>query len=111
MSKNIFILYDEKCRFCTRFAHWATEKNSSLAIVPIRSKEAKQLLKKRGAHFIDLQTVYFIKEEKVNTRSLAIFNIAYHLPFPYRLLSVFKFLPRSFTDYCYKIFAKYRTKF
>lgn len=105
------IVYDNKCKFCTRFANWAIETNPILSILSIREKEAKELLRNLGIRFIDLQTIYFVDETKIYVRSKAIFKICKFFNYPWKIISVFDFLPAILTDYFYKLFAKYRYYF
>ncbi|VDH06578.1 thiol-disulfide oxidoreductase DCC family protein [Bergeyella zoohelcum] len=105
-----YIIYDKKCEFCTKFSNWNKVQNSHLKTIPIRSKEAKSILRERGLQFIDLQTIYFVDDKEVFNRSKAVFNIFSNFKYPYKLFSVLKILPQSFTDYFYKIVAKYRYK-
>ena len=104
------ILYDEKCKFCTSFTKWALKKNKNFILFPIRSKEAKNLLKTKGITFINLQTIYYI-DNFVFLKSKAIFKILAKTNSLYKILCVFSFLPIKFTDFFYTIFAKYRHKF
>ena len=110
-ESEMFILYDEKCRFCTKFSNWVSKKNTAMNILPIRSPEAKTLLRNRGESFIDLQTVYFVQDSAIFKRSAAIFEIFFYLGQPWKLMSFLRYLPRGFTDYFYKLFAKYRYAF
>lgn len=102
------IIYDDKCRFCTNFSEWCINKNSKFNILPVRSKEARQILRDKGIQFIDLQTIYFIDENKVFNRSKAIFNIFKNFSFPYYFISFGMVLPKPITDYFYNIVAKNR---
>ena len=108
---EMYVLYDEKCKFCTKFSNWISKKNTAVNILPIRSPEAKALLRDRGESFIDLQTVYFVQGRAVFKRSAAVFEVFSHLGQPWKLMSFLGYLPRGFTDYFYKLFAKYRYAF
>lgn len=111
IEPEMFLLYDEKCRFCTKFSGWVSRKNISINLLPIRSSKAKTLLLERGERFVDLQTVYFLQESQIFKHSSAIFKICSHLGLPWKLISFLGYLPRRITDYFYKLFAKYRYVF
>lgn len=102
----MYIIYDEKCTFCTKFSNWSKMQNTHFKILSIRSREAKSILRNRGVKFIDLHTIYFIDEKNVFNRSRAIFNIFSHFVFPYNMFSIMKLVPQFITDYFYKIVAK-----
>lgn len=105
------IIYDSNCKFCTRFANWCIKKKNDFFIISVRDREAKELLRNRSVKFIDLQTIYFIENEKVLIRSKAVFRILSFVKYPWKMITIFKYLPVSVTDYFYKLFAKYRYYF
>jgi len=107
MSKYV-IIYDGNCRFCLRFVQWCTKINSIFKTLSVREKEAKLLLKEKGLRFIDLQTIYFLEDDKILVRSKAIFAICRKLKYPWKLLAIFEVLPTPLTDYFYRLFAKFR---
>lgn len=105
-----YIIYDEKCDFCIKFSQWCVKKNHKFIVIPIRSKEARQILRKKGIQFIDLQTIHFVDEKEVFNKSRAVFQIFKKLNCPYCFISVGRYLPRVLTDFFYKLFSKYRYK-
>ncbi len=105
------IIYDSNCKFCTRFAHWCAKKQNEFTILSVRDSEAKTLLRNVGIKFIDLQTIYFIEEQNVFVRSKAVFKILTKVNYPWKLIALCQYLPVKFTDYFYKLFAKYRYYF
>lgn len=109
MSK--YIIFDNKCKFCSRFSNWVHQSNHSISIIPVRDKEAKSLLRDLDVTFIDLQTIYFIDDKNVFVRSRAVFAICGYLNYPWKIISHFQYLPIKFADYFYKLFAKYRYYF
>lgn len=106
-----YIIYDEKCTFCIKFSQWSVRKNKNFIKLPIRSKEARQILRERGIQFIDLNTIYFVDGKAALNRSKAVFKIFNNFNFPYYFISLGRFLPKVMTDFFYKLFAKYRYKF
>lgn len=111
METSNVIVYDGQCKFCTKFANWANNKNSALTILSVREPNAKMLLRERGVKFIDLQTIYCLQEEKVFVRSKAIFEILKLLKYPWKTMALFRYFPVAVTDFVYKQFAKYRYYF
>lgn len=111
MYDKRIIVYDANCKFCIHFANWCIKKQSNLTIFSVRDNQAKTLLRNVGIKFIDLQTIYFIDNEKVFVRSKAIFKILGSVGLPWKMLTLFTLLPVHITDYFYKLFAKYRYYF
>jgi predicted DCC family thiol-disulfide oxidoreductase YuxK len=101
------LLYDDQCKFCCAIARWAKKQNTDIEIWSVRSADSKELLKSHGINFIDLQTVYFV-EGAVHVRSRAAFRLLRHTRFPWRWLSLFRFLPLPLTDFVYNLIAKNR---
>lgn len=108
MEFSPVIIYDSKCKFCTKFAEWCRVQNNSFQILPVRDKQARALLKDLDVIFINLNTIYFINNKKLFTKSRAVFEIMELLTFPWHLFSFFKILPLKLTDHFYELFAKYR---
>ena len=119
MKKNIlsnerFILYDAKCDFCSKtVAYIITQKkkNSTLNAIPVQNKEARSILRNHGITFVDLNTIYFIDNKSVYTKSLAIFKILKYTNFPLSWLSFLSILPNKITDKIYSLIAKNRHRF
>jgi len=108
-SRKMHLLYDDQCQFCCAIARWAKAQNAEIEVWSVRSTESKELLKTHCIHFIDLQTVYFVKGA-VYVRSRAAFQMLRHTHRPWRWLALFRFLPLSLTDFCYNFIAKNRHK-
>jgi predicted DCC family thiol-disulfide oxidoreductase YuxK len=105
-----YILYDSKCKFCTATVKYFLSKNlkKNLLILPVQDKEARAILRNLGISFVDLNTIYFVEDGHVFVRSQAIFHICNHLKFPWKMVSVFSFLPKKATDFIYKWIARNR---
>ena len=88
MEQNqMYLLYDDQCKFCCAIARWAKKQNTDIEIWSVRSADSKELLKSHGIHFIDLQTVYFV-EGAVHVRSRAAFQLLRRTRIPWRWLSL-----------------------
>ncbi len=110
-TKAPVVLYDGVCNFCNAIVNFIIkhDKEEKFLFAPIQSREARKLLKELGEPFANLKTVYLVDENKcVYKRSRAVFAIFKRLPYPWKFLSVFKILPISFSDFIYKMIAKYR---
>lgn len=96
--------------FCTRTVNWFLKKDKLkwLTAIPIQDFEGRLLLRERGIVFVNLNTIYFIDNNKVYTKAKAVFKILKYLSFPTKLLLLFSILPYKFCDKCYDIIAKNR---
>lgn len=109
--KNLTIIYDNKCSLCiswVSFIYKNKDQRCEIDCIPVRSIEAKNLLKDNGIQFIDLNTIYAIRNKVVYKKSTAIFIILSFSKMPYKLFSNFKYLPMRLTDFLYTQFAKRR---
>jgi len=111
MQVNEVIIYDGQCRFCTHFASWSKMKYPDINIIPVKTKEARSILKTFGVQFVSLQTIYFITQNKVYTKSTAVFHVLKNIHYPWKLIALFRVLPTRITDLFYDLFAKYRHRF
>jgi predicted DCC family thiol-disulfide oxidoreductase YuxK len=111
-SDKPVVLYDGVCNFCNLIVNTVLKNDSNKIFLfsPLQSKHARALLRKHNEAFVSLQTVYLVMEGKTYKRSKAVFKIFEKLDYPYKALSICRFLPVSLTDWGYKMVAKYRYK-
>ena len=110
LNEKPLILYDGVCNFCNAIVRLVLEKDDKekFSFAPIQSKEARAALRRHNEQFASLKTIYFIEAGRTYKRSAAVFRIFAKLPFPWRVLSLFRFLPQGFTDIFYRLIARYR---
>lgn len=108
MNTNKYILYDAKCSFCSKIVRYVLIKSNVFTAIPVQNKEARSVLRMHNITFIDLNTIYFIDNKFVYTKSRAIFNIIRYTSFPLKVLFIFSFLPKRLTDKVYLFVAKNR---
>jgi len=106
------ILFDGVCNFCTAVADFIRkhDRKNIFLLMPVQNKEARAILREHNITFVNLQTIYLVKNEAVYKRSTAIFKIFQLLPFPWKLFSFFRIFPSAFTDYFYGIISRNRYK-
>ncbi|MBA3829034.1 MAG: DUF393 domain-containing protein [Taibaiella sp.] len=105
------ILYDSKCDFCSAFILRIPSfdlRDNEVLLYDLRTKEARNILKKRNVNFVNLNTIYCITPEKVMNKSKAVFAIFSRARSNYKYLSFFGKLPVTFTDCIYDFVAKNR---
>jgi predicted DCC family thiol-disulfide oxidoreductase YuxK len=107
------ILFDGICKLCNRFVSIVIriDKKKIFRFSPLQSTEAKLLinsinLPENLSH--DPDTVILIIDDKAFFRSDAVLKIAKHLPYPWKELFWFRFLPLSFRNWIYNFVAKNR---
>jgi predicted DCC family thiol-disulfide oxidoreductase YuxK len=106
------VLYDGRCNFCIGIINFIKKKDkkNTFSYLPIQSKEARNILRSTNEAFINLKTLYLVIEQNSYKRSMAIFKIFQQLPYPWKLVSLFKIFPLFITDFFYKVIARYRYK-
>ena len=104
------VLYDGVCALCNWFVRFIVDRDPDRRFVfaPLQSDVGRKLLADHHAVVASLDTVILVKGERVVGRSEAAFQILAGLQTAWRLLLVFRPLPRRFTDAVYDIVARSR---
>ena len=108
------MLYDGLCGFCDASVQWLLthDKDDKFRFSPLQSDTALQIVSRNplppGLDSIVLVLGAGTADERVLWHSAAIFAICRELRMPWRALSWYGGLPRAFTDFCYKLFARNR---
>ncbi len=107
-----FVLYDGVCNFCEAIIRFVKkqDKKNNFVFLPIQSREARKVLRNANEIFINLKTIYLVDTLNCYKKSRAIFNIFMMLPYPWKFISWFRFLPLFFTDFIYNQVARHRYK-
>ncbi|NVK65713.1 MAG: DUF393 domain-containing protein [Flavobacteriales bacterium] len=111
-EQRTYVLYDGDCGFCNRSVAFILkhERDSSIYFAAIQSSFTQELFKKNGWEAPNLSTFYLIRDDIKFERSSAAFEVLKNLKAPYRWLRIFRFLPRSFTNWMYDQVAKRRQR-
>jgi predicted DCC family thiol-disulfide oxidoreductase YuxK len=99
------IFFDGACNLCNNFVKvvLTNEVESKYQFCSLQSDFAIQFLTKNGFNLnVDSIIVY---------ENSVFFIISSNLKYPYKLLSIFKFIPTFINNYFYDIIAKNRYKF
>ena len=109
----MIVIYDDKCGFCYSFIKLINSriKKINFISISVRSENAKKNLRSYGITFIELNTIFLIKNNTLYSKSTAIFLILKQTKLPLKLIAIFSLLPTKITDKAYIIFAKNRHKF
>ncbi len=109
IQQKTLVLFDGVCRLCNNFIAFydPISTNDSIRYIPLSSPEAKELLGKHSvSHSLD--TVVVIENGAAYVRSKAFFTLMRQSKWPWKLVSLFQFLPVNITDVIYKWIAKHR---
>lgn len=109
---NLLIVFDGKCHFCIATVNFILGRdNGKFSVIAVQDNLARKVLRDKGVKFIDLNTIYFIENEKVYVRSSAALRIFQLMSYPWKAVSAFRILPVNLTDAVYKFVAKNRYLF
>lgn len=104
------VFIDGECNLCHGLVRFL-EKNTAEGTFwysNIQSDYAGKVLR-RGPQ-PGLYTLYYLEQGVVWEKSDAVLRITKHLRFPFRLLTIFRFLPGFLRDLCYDFVARRRYK-
>ena len=104
------IIYDGNCGFCNwsayKISKW--DKRKVFYYLKIQSEEAQEIVK----HIKNLPDSVIVKNSNgLLFESDAIIFIFNRLPYPLKIFSVFKILPKGFRNICYQFVARNRFVF
>ncbi len=105
---NAIVLYDGYCRLCNGVMHFIVkrDKRKVFQFVPLQSEQGQGILKE--INIIKEDTVVFVYENSVYTRSDAFVEMVRLLPSPWNWMRIIKYLPKKWRNYIYDVIAKNR---
>jgi len=115
------VLYDGLCKLCNAWVVFLLRHGIPRAIrfAAVQSEQGKALLRFAGLPDDNIRTIVFIHGNDRWLRAQAIFRIMRFLPWPWRALSLFRFMPDVISNYCYdrialnryRLFGRYDTHY
>lgn len=110
-SKKAIILYDAGCKLCNTSIYFVLKKDKKkkFCILTQQSKEGQSLARKFETQ-PHSDSLLLIQNNKVLIESEAVVQIFRQLPFPWRLFSVIKIIPKNWRDSVYRWVAANRYK-
>lgn len=110
MLNQKIILFDAQCKLCSVWSNFiiAHDPTIKFKLCSVQSPAGQTLLAQFGFSTTDFTSMIYIEAQKPYTRSQAVFRVFSQLGYPWKLLSVFKLLPRKLTDWLYNKVAKNR---
>jgi predicted DCC family thiol-disulfide oxidoreductase YuxK len=110
-NKSI-VFYDGDCGFCNSTISFVLkkEKKKEILFCSLQSAFAKKTFDEFDVK-INLDTIFYLTDNRLLTKSSAIFEISKDLVFPYSIARYVSYVcPKIIADFGYSIVAKYRHK-
>src|SRR5882757_4896602 len=108
MTDEPIILFDGVCNLCNNAVKFVIkrDKKSSIKFAPLQSETGQQLLQQYNLPIIEMNSFFFIENNKTYDRSTAALSVCRHLkglwPLCYGLIIVSKFIRDSIYDWIAK---------
>ena len=104
------LFYDGECGFCNSTVQFIlAHKKNDIYFVPLQSNFAQNTLNKKNIK-INMDTLYFLKNNTIYSKSSAVLQIIKDLKFPYPLLLIGYIFPKFIRDFFYTQIANKRHK-
>ena len=110
MDAKQIIIFDGVCNLCTRSVKFIIKHDPAarFQFTAFQTKAGMKVLNQYGVKPKNVDTLLFIKGQRLFARSDAVLEIAKELEGPWKLLVVFKVLPKKIRDWLYALLAKNR---
>ena len=104
------VLFDGECNFCNSTVLFMIkhDKEDNLCFASQQSDVGIKLMQENDCNYNALNTIIFIKENKVSVKTNAIIEIGQLLNGYPKLMILLKIIPQVIRDYCYDVFSKRR---
>jgi predicted DCC family thiol-disulfide oxidoreductase YuxK len=104
------VIFDGVCHFCNGAVNFIIKRDPAglFVFTPMQTDFAKSLLAQHQIHNVGVDTFVLIKNGQSLIYSAAALEIAKDLTGFWYLFGIFSWLPVSFRDYFYKMFARNR---
>lgn len=104
------MLYDGVCRFCHASVRFliARDPEGKLKFASQQSAVGRTMMEKAGFDGLTSDTLILVADGKASIRSDAAIRILAQLGGPWKLMRVFRIVPRFLRDAAYALFARHR---
>ena len=112
INNTPLILFDGACNLCNKSVQFVLlrEKGQELFFASLQSTVGQEILTHFGLHPDYTDSVLFLEKGKLHQESLAALKVCKYLKMPWRLLVIFRIIPRFLRDIVYKYIARNRIK-
>ncbi len=109
-SEHPVWLFDGVCAFCDWSVRFLLrhERQPDCLFVAIQSETGQALALRHGVNPDDPATFLFIENGRALTKSDGVIALARHLRWPWRLLGLWRLLPKGLRDWQYGLIARNR---
>ncbi|WP_370528498.1 thiol-disulfide oxidoreductase DCC family protein [Flavobacterium sp. CLA17] len=89
------------------------DKSARMHFISLQSEKAKTMLKEYNVivNSNNMTSIYYLKNKTVKSHSSAIISIFYDLGFPWKIVILFKIIPKKIRDTAYHFIAINRYRF
>jgi predicted DCC family thiol-disulfide oxidoreductase YuxK len=110
--RDAIVFYDGDCGLCNYVVQFIlkNERNEELSFCSLQSEFAQELLRQKGYNARKLNTLYFVLQSHVYTKTGAAIHLIRFLKPKWWLLMVFWFIPWFIRDLFYDFVARIRKK-
>ncbi len=111
-NHSAIVIFDGQCNLCNRVVQFLIryDKQKNLIFTSNHSTRGKYLLRSFAKEKNNINTLYFLLNDKIYKQSSAAIAIARHLGLPWNGAIVLSLIPRSARDYFYNLLAHNRYK-
>lgn len=106
------LLFDGVCNLCNGAVNFILDKDEhkSMVFASLQSALGQKILKQHQLPENDFKSMILLKGDKIFLKSNAVLEVVKYLPRGWKLLYVFKIIPRFIRDWIYKIISLNRYK-
>lgn len=110
MDRQNLLIFDGACALCSRAVRFilAHERDHLTRFASAQSSVGRAILQQNGLDPEKLASLVLVREGAIFVRSNAVLEVARHLRLPWRMVRVFRFVPRSLRDPLYDVVARNR---
>jgi len=112
MAQNPVIFFDGVCNLCSASVQFAIEhdKKDIFKFTALQGNYAKTILPKYNVDLNKIDSIIFVENDNLYTKSTAALKIARKMSGLWPMLYIFIVIPKSIRDWFYDIIAKNRYK-
>lgn len=111
-TENHLLLYDGVCHLCNNTVQFIlkNEANNTTRFASLQSAFGKKVCEEKGINTDEVDSIIYVKNSKVYTKSTAALWLSLELKFPFNLLAGIIIFPEPIRNLVYDYVAKNRYK-
>jgi predicted DCC family thiol-disulfide oxidoreductase YuxK len=113
MNSTSLILFDGVCNLCCGWVQFLirVDKNERFKFAALQSDAAKRTLTAHGLVNVSPETVIYLRGNRYFYASTAVLEILHDIGGVWKIVSIFRLIPRFIRDYVYRFIASRRYVF